>query len=83
MKRPAADGARSRQRPFEMLALAPIVAFGHHVKQDSSRYPENVTSRRLNLCTITGDRDDRGEHPCAVVEAVDPESVDVDPLEYL
>jgi hypothetical protein len=31
----------------------------------------------------TWDRDDRGEYPYAVVEAVDPESVDIDPLEYL
>ena len=31
----------------------------------------------------TWERDGRGEHPHAVVEAVDPESTDIDPLTYL
>jgi len=31
----------------------------------------------------TWERDSRGEHPYAVVEAVDPESVDIDPLKFL
>jgi hypothetical protein len=31
----------------------------------------------------TWDRDDRGEYPYAVVEAVDPESITIDPLKYL
>jgi len=31
----------------------------------------------------TWERDGRGEHPYAVVEAVDPESTDIDPLTYL
>jgi hypothetical protein len=31
----------------------------------------------------TWDRDDKGEQPYAVVEAVDPESTDIDPLTYL
>ncbi len=166
-----------------MPALAPIVAFEHHLKQDLSGYPENIGSRRLNLCTTivsiadvfdalrsnrpyreglptariraimheqgnpafhqtllkrfvnlvglfpvgnlvrlstdelavvtaehpgdplrpqvkvvtdakgepleepvlanTWERDARGEHPRAVVEAVDPESVDLDPLKFL
>ena len=66
-----------------MPALAPIVAFELHLKQNLSGYPENIASHRLNLCTITWDRDDRGERPHAVVETVDPELVDVDPLEYL
>jgi hypothetical protein len=35
------------------------------------------------LLVNTWERDGRGEHSRAVVEAVDPESVDVDPLEYL
>jgi HD-GYP domain-containing protein (c-di-GMP phosphodiesterase class II) len=34
-----------------MPALAPIVAFEHHLKQDLSGYPENLGSRTLNLCT--------------------------------
>jgi cyclic di-GMP phosphodiesterase len=35
-----------------MPALAPIVAFEHHLKQDLSGYPENIGSRKLNLCTM-------------------------------
>jgi hypothetical protein len=166
-----------------MPALAPIVAFEHHLKQDLSGYPENIGSRKLNLCTMivsiadvfdalrsnrpyrqglatvrirsimseqgnpafnqpllkrfvnlmglfpvgnlvrlsggeiavvtaehptdpfrpqvkiltdkdgvlveepllanTWERDHRGEHPYAVVEAIDPESTDIDPLKYL
>src|SRR5262249_3582146 len=33
-------------------ALAPIVAFEHHLKQDLSGYPEHIGSRKLNLCTM-------------------------------
>ena len=33
--------------------------------------------------TNTWDRDSRGEHPHAVVEAVDPEPLGIDPLKYL
>jgi HD-GYP domain-containing protein (c-di-GMP phosphodiesterase class II) len=35
-----------------MPALAPIVAFEHHLKQDLSGYPEKIGSRQLNLCTM-------------------------------
>ena len=35
------------------------------------------------LLANTWERDDRGEHPRAVVEAVDPETVAIDPLTYL
>jgi putative nucleotidyltransferase with HDIG domain len=183
MKRHVVDGAHILRRTPEMPALAPIVAFEHRLKQDLSGYPENIGSRKLNLCTMivsiadvfdalrsnrpyrqglatvrirsimgeqgnpafnqvllkrfvnlmglfpigtlmrmnteeiavvtqehptdpfrpqvkividrsgaaieaprlanTWDRDDRGEHPYAVVEAVDPESVAIEPLEYL
>jgi putative nucleotidyltransferase with HDIG domain len=183
MKRHVVDGAHILRRTPEMPALAPIVAFEHHLKQDLSGYPENIGSRKLNLCTMivsiadvfdalrsnrpyrqglatsriraimgeqenpafnqpllkrfvnlmglfpvgnlvrlstdelavvtaehptdpfrpqvkilmdaqgclleepmltnTWERDSRGEHPRAVVEAVDPESVDLDPLKYL
>jgi hypothetical protein len=31
----------------------------------------------------TWERNERGDHPYAVVEAVDPESTDIDPLKYL
>jgi len=183
MKRHVVDGAHILRRTPEMPALAPIVAFEHHLKQDLSGYPENIGSRKLNLCTMivsiadvfdalrsnrpyregmatarirsimgeqgnpafnqvllkrfvnlmglfpigtlvrlntdeiavvtaehptdpfrpqvkiitdksgaiveepllanTWDRDERGEQPYAVVEAVDPESTDIDPLNYL
>jgi putative nucleotidyltransferase with HDIG domain len=183
MKQHVVDGAHILRRTPEMPALAPIVAFEHHLKQDLSGYPENIGNRSLNLCTMivsiadvfdalrsnrpyrqglatvrirsimgeqgnpafnqvllkrfvnlmglfpvgnlvrlsggeiavvtaehptdpfrpqvkilsdrtgtlveepllanTWERDSKGEHPYAVVEAVDPESVDIDPLNYL
>jgi putative nucleotidyltransferase with HDIG domain len=183
MKRHVVDGAHILRRTPEMPALAPIVAFEHHLKQDLSGYPEKIGSRKLNLCTMivsiadvfdalrsnrpyregmatnrirsimgeqgnpafnqvllkrfvnlmglfpvgnlvrltrgeiavvtaehptdpfrpqvkiivdqsgeilaeplltnTWERDERGDHPYAVVEAVDPESTDIDPLKYL
>jgi putative nucleotidyltransferase with HDIG domain len=183
MKRHVVDGAHILRRTPEMPALAPIVAFEHHLKQDLSGYPENIGSRKLNLCTMivsiadvfdalrsnrpyrqglatvrirsimgeqgnpafnqvllkrfvnlmglfpvgnlvrlstgemavvtaehptdpfrpqvkiiadasgapleepllanTWERDSRGDHPRAVVEAVDPESTDIDPLTFL
>jgi putative nucleotidyltransferase with HDIG domain len=52
MKRHVVDGAHILRRTPEMPALAPIVAFEHHLKQDLSGYPENIGSRRLNLCTM-------------------------------
>ncbi len=183
MKQHVVDGAHILRRTPEMPALAPIVAFEHHLRQDLSGYPENIGSRKLNLCTMivsiadvfdalrsnrpyrqglatvrirsimgeqgnpafnqallkrfvnlmglfpigtlvrlntedlavvtaehptdpfrpqvkilmdrsgammeepalanTWDRDHRGEYPYAVIEAVDPESVSIDPLKYL
>ncbi len=183
MKRHVVDGAHILRRTPEMPALAPVVAFEHHLKQDLSGYPEGIGSRKLNLCTMivsiadvfdalrsnriyrqglattrikaimseqdnpafnpvllkrfvnlmglfpvgslvrlntdelaivtaeqpndpfrpqvkvltgpageslenpqlvnTWERDSRGEHPRAVVEAVDPDTVGVDPLTYL
>jgi putative nucleotidyltransferase with HDIG domain len=52
MKQHVIDGAHILRRTPEMPALAPIVAFEHHLKQDLSGYPENVGSRKLNLCTM-------------------------------
>src|SRR4051812_33761529 len=52
MKRHVVDGAHILRRTPEMPALAAIVAFEHHLKQDLSGYPENVGSRKLNLCTM-------------------------------
>ena len=39
MKRHVIDGAHILRRTPEMPALAPIVAFEHHLKQDLSGYP--------------------------------------------
>jgi putative nucleotidyltransferase with HDIG domain len=52
MKRHVIDGAHILRRTPEMPALAPVVAFEHHLKQDLSGYPENVGHRNLNLCTM-------------------------------
>jgi putative nucleotidyltransferase with HDIG domain len=52
MKRHVVDGAHILRKTPEMPALAPIVAFEHHLKQDLSGYPENVGHRDLNLCTM-------------------------------
>jgi putative nucleotidyltransferase with HDIG domain len=52
MKRHVVDGAHILRRTPEMPALAPLVAFEHHLKQDLSGYPENVGHRDLNLCTM-------------------------------
>ena len=52
MKRHVIDGAHILRRTPEMPALAPVVAFEHHLKQDLTGYPENIGSRTLNLCTM-------------------------------
>jgi putative nucleotidyltransferase with HDIG domain len=52
MKRHVIDGAHILRRTPEVPALAPIVAFEHHLKQDLSGYPENIGHRELNLCTM-------------------------------
>jgi putative nucleotidyltransferase with HDIG domain len=52
MKRHVVDGAHMLRRTPDMPALAPVVAFEHHLKQDLSGYPENVGARSLNLCTM-------------------------------
>ena len=183
MRMHVVDGAHILRRTPEMPALAPVVAFEHHLRQDLSGYPENIGHRKLNLCTMivsiadvfdalrsnrpyrqglatvrirsimgeqgnpafnqvllkrfvnlmglfpvgnlvrlntgeiavvtaehptdpfrpqvkiitdeegalieepvlanTWERNDRGDHPYAVIEAVDPESTDIDPLKYL
>ena len=52
MKQHVVDGAHILRRTPEMPALAPVVAFEHHLKQDLSGYPENIGYRKLNLCTM-------------------------------
>ena len=51
MKQHVVDGAHILRRTPEVPALAPVVAFEHHLRQDLSGYPENVGHRDLNLCT--------------------------------
>jgi putative nucleotidyltransferase with HDIG domain len=51
MKQHVLDGAHILRRTPEMPALAPVVAFEHHLRQDLSGYPENIGHRELNLCT--------------------------------
>ena len=52
MKRHVVDGAHILRRTPGMPALAPVVAFEHHLKQDLSGYPEKIGTRKLNLCTM-------------------------------
>ena len=52
MRQHVVDGAQVLRRTPETPALAPVVAFEHHLKQDLSGYPENIGSRKLNLCTM-------------------------------
>ena len=52
MKQHVVDGAHVLRKTPETPALAPVVAFEHHLKQDLSGYPENVGHRKLNLCTM-------------------------------
>ena len=51
MQRHVVDGAHILRRTPEMPALAPVVAFEHHLRQDLSGYPANIGHRNLNLCT--------------------------------
>ena len=52
MKQHVVDGAHVLRKTPETPALAPLVAFEHHLKMDLSGYPENVGARTLNLCTM-------------------------------
>ena len=51
MKQHVVDGAHILRRTPEMPALAAVVAFEHHLRQDLSGYPEKIGHRDLNLCT--------------------------------
>jgi putative nucleotidyltransferase with HDIG domain len=52
MKRHVLDGANILRKTPDTPALAPIVAFEHHLRQDLSGYPAGVGDRKLNLCTM-------------------------------
>ena len=51
MQRHVVDGAHILRRTPDMPALAPVVAFEHHLRQDLSGYPAGIGHRSLNLCT--------------------------------
>ena len=52
MKRHVVDGAEILRGTPEIPALAPIVAFEHHLRLDGSGYPHLVSRPSLNLATM-------------------------------
>lgn len=52
MKRHPVDGAEMLRRTREIPALAPIVAFEHHLRLDGTGYPAGVVRGALNLGTM-------------------------------
>ena len=52
MKRHTVDGAEMLRRTPDIPALAPVVAFEHHLRRDGSGYPHAVTRPTLNICTM-------------------------------
>jgi len=52
MKRHTVDGAEILRATPDIPALAPVVAFEHHLRVDGSGYPAGVTRPSLNLGTM-------------------------------
>jgi putative nucleotidyltransferase with HDIG domain len=52
MKRHTIDGAEILRKTAEMPALAPVVAFEHHLRVDGTGYPLGVKREGLNLGTM-------------------------------
>jgi putative nucleotidyltransferase with HDIG domain len=52
MKRHTIDGAEILRGTPDIPALAPVVAFEHHLRLDGSGYPESVRRSSLNLATM-------------------------------
>jgi putative nucleotidyltransferase with HDIG domain len=52
MRRHVVDGAEILRRTPEMPAMAPIVAFEHHLRIDGTGYPFGVSRQGLNLGTM-------------------------------
>ena len=52
MKRHTIDGAAILRQTPEMPALAPVVAFEHHLRLDGQGYPDGVSRDTLNLATM-------------------------------
>jgi putative nucleotidyltransferase with HDIG domain len=51
LKRHTVDGAEILKNTPEIPALAPVVAFEHHLRSDGTGYPTGVVRPRLNLGT--------------------------------
>jgi putative nucleotidyltransferase with HDIG domain len=51
MKRHVLDGAEILRKTPDVPAIAAVVSFEHHLRQDGSGYPVGVTRPRLNLAT--------------------------------
>ena len=52
MKRHVVDGAEILRMTPDVPALAPVVAFEHHLRVDASGYPAGVTRSSLNIGTM-------------------------------
>jgi putative nucleotidyltransferase with HDIG domain len=52
MRMHVVDGAEILRRTPDIPALAPVVAFEHHLRLDGTGYPLGVTRSRLNLGTM-------------------------------
>src|SRR4029077_7890467 len=52
MKRHVVDGAEILRMTPDVPALAPVVAFEHHLRTDGSGYPTRVTRSSLNIGTM-------------------------------
>ncbi len=52
MRRHVIDGAEILRRTPELPAIAPVVAFEHHLRRDGTGYPIGVTRTTLNLATM-------------------------------
>src|SRR5690606_33904067 len=52
IKRHTIDGAAILRQTPDMPALAPVVAFEHHLRLDGAGYPEGVRRDTLNLATM-------------------------------
>ncbi len=52
MRRHVVDGAEILRRTPEMPAMAPVIAFEHHLRLDGTGYPFGVSRNGLNLGTM-------------------------------
>src|SRR5215510_12994325 len=52
MKRHTIDGAEILRQTPDVPALAPVVAFEHHLRVDGSGYPDGVRRKSLNVGTM-------------------------------